>query len=338
MATAKKPSAAKKALVAKRRKAIREASKNKLPEFVKDNLRPLPVAEEKSIFQKARELPPMSEEEEERSLWIKKRDEQEEEKYQRYLKRCDEIRDEVIRQAGDDFLTIPIEGDPKRTEIRVPRAPFYQWALGRVARHLAPKWEPVAPSGMKLQLDDPYHTDWMLGAGLSLEDDYGFLSDTPINKATSQLRWEIMREHTSYEGVPFSHGKVAMVEGTVGKEILVVPDLRPFRQPEIVKAKAVLTNVGGALAHLAIIAREESIPMFMIPKATEKFPPGSYLHIYTKTGSVHLSEKPFKRWSEDDDTILPKRCANCDAEMEGTMLKGEKDDIFCDPCVDNDHD
>jgi hypothetical protein len=35
----------------------------------------------------------------------------------------------------------------------------------------------VLPSGMKMMNDNQYHSDWIIGAGLNLDDWYGYSSD-----------------------------------------------------------------------------------------------------------------------------------------------------------------
>ena len=35
-----------------------------------------------------------------------------------------------------------------------------------------PSWDCVSPTGIKMNMDDPYHTDWVLGAGLDIDESY----------------------------------------------------------------------------------------------------------------------------------------------------------------------
>lgn len=206
--------------------------------------------------------------------------------------RIEQFRAQVRKQAEEQGLP-PIvleleDGSPteKGTLLEVPRAPFMHWAL-RLTKlgHLAPPWKPVAPSGLKMPGDNVYHTDWILGAGLSM----GLSTyDSLEMKAAYRKMYEIVTEVTEFQSVVLSEGKGKAVEGTVGKDILVVPDAHPSRVPEMLKAKAVITEMGGMLMHLAIVARENKIAMFLMPGAVKKIPPGSLVFLDPKTGEVRI--------------------------------------------------
>lgn len=72
------------------------------------------------------------------------------------------------------------------------------------------------------------------------------------------------------QGIPASHGvakgKVKILRGSkdIGKlkdgEILVTKFTNPLFTPAILKASAIVTDIGGKLCHAAIIARELGIP------------------------------------------------------------------------------
>jgi hypothetical protein len=83
-----------------------------------------------------------------------------------------DIGEKVREQAGEDVF--PLELLDGRV-VQVPRAPFMHWALSRLPefpRDRLPPWTPVSHSGIKMQMDDPHHTDWVLGAGLTIEEGY----------------------------------------------------------------------------------------------------------------------------------------------------------------------
>jgi hypothetical protein len=83
-----------------------------------------------------------------------------------------EIGAKVREQAGEDVF--PLELLDGRV-VQVPRAPFMHWALSRLPefpRDRLPAWAPVSHSGIKMQMDDPHHTDWVLGAGLTVDEGY----------------------------------------------------------------------------------------------------------------------------------------------------------------------
>jgi phosphohistidine swiveling domain-containing protein len=68
-----------------------------------------------------------------------------------------------------------------------------------------------------------------------------------------------------------AHGDVS---GIVGEDIAVLPDMRPTREPEIANARGVVSEVGGPLAHLAIVCREHGKTMMVLPNACALLRPG----------------------------------------------------------------
>ena len=88
----------------------------------------------------------------------------------------------------------PLELLAGRT-VQVPLAPFTHWALRFLGDELdqddLPTWAPVSPSGIKMPCDNPYHTDWVLGAGLDPDDCYGSGSENindPAHEAAMLLQ------------------------------------------------------------------------------------------------------------------------------------------------------
>jgi hypothetical protein len=82
------------------------------------------------------------------------------------------IAKQVRDQAGDNTFVLTLKDG---REVQVPLAPFTHWALHRlpdIRKEALPEWTCVAPSGVKMELDNPYHTDWVLGAGLTIKEGY----------------------------------------------------------------------------------------------------------------------------------------------------------------------
>lgn len=194
-----------------------------------------------------------------------------------YRDQLEDIRRRVVEQAGDDTFELSVEGKT----LTVPRAPFEQWALGRTSlKHLAAPWECISPVGLKLPLDDPYHSDWLIGAGCDLNQVYS----GPINDAAFHELAELQERLGNFMcGVVVDGGPVS---GTIGKEIVVLPDLRPDFLEAMVHAKAVITETGGKLAHLAQVALEKSITILLVPDAISRFPEGTSVSLEPATGFI----------------------------------------------------
>ena len=176
--------------------------------------------------------------------------------------------------AGDGFLDLNLLDAEENTVslLKVPVGPFMRWVLQDIPEELGipmPTWQPVCPSGLKMVGDNPYHSDWVLGAGLPLENAYEI--DSPEQKAAWRKREDLLKKLCSFECVVLS-GKGSVFGEVVHPKpgervspgsIAVIPHAGPEYQLALESAcsegrGAVICEIGGKLAHLAIVSRELS--------------------------------------------------------------------------------
>src|SRR3989344_5177431 len=87
-------------------------------------------------------------------------------------------------------------------------------------------------------------------------------------------------------GTPTSGG---IVRGKVGTEILVTTMTTPADIPKIMKAKGIITEMGGILSHAAIVCRELKKPCITgVIGAVKKFKPGMMLEMNGGTGEIKI--------------------------------------------------
>jgi len=217
--------------------------------------------------------------------------------HQDFEKNHDEYRQEIILQAGDNWLTLGNIGDKV---IRIPQAPFENWCLWRGdGAHLALPWTAVCPSGLKMFGDDPYHTDFLIGGGFELDA----MDDS--NNELSQLVWDA-RHKLQEEKMGF---KVAVLCGTgqTGSlkavhpkkgeeckpdEVAIIPNAGPNYVAAAMTAGAVICEQGGAMAHLVTVSREKDVKIVRVEKARQIYPVGMHLEVDCSTGEVRV---PFNR-------------------------------------------
>lgn len=238
--------------------------------------------------------------------------------------------EKIRKQANDDFIEIKLpdgyvptmssgprsymlgDDDPEPVEnvtpssmfsngvLRVPRLPFECWCLWRThVAHLMPKWECISPSGLKMAMDDPYHTDWMLGADVHLRHSY----DASLKSVSLDMMRDVQRKYGKFEHAVIVGGPD--VEGIVGKAetpgaIMVLHDLRntPENNLAVGNASAIITENGGELAHVATVARENKIPVFRVPNAVKLFRVGTRLRLYPSQGKIHSNGT---QWFAEDE-------------------------------------
>jgi phosphohistidine swiveling domain-containing protein len=190
------------------------------------------------------------------------------------------------------YLELLVREDSGDRMVKVPAAPFLNWASRSTSMdtHSAlPKWPPVSPSGMKMGGDNPHHTDWWLGAGLPLRAAYDM--DHPVNKAAWRFATGLARgeghdcvrlagEGTVFGQVVFPKPNEAVPEGSIA----VVPYAGVDYEIAMLSAckggrGAVVSAVGGKLAHLATVGRETSCRVLVVDDAMTAFKEGQFVTI-----------------------------------------------------------
>jgi phosphohistidine swiveling domain-containing protein len=68
-----------------------------------------------------------------------------------------------------------------------------------------------------------------------------------------------------------AHGDVT---GVVGEDIVVIPNMDPEHTVAVLRARGVVAEVGGRLAHIAIVCREDRKTMMVLPDACSLLTPG----------------------------------------------------------------
>jgi phosphohistidine swiveling domain-containing protein len=210
-------------------------------------------------------------------------------------------RERILAQAGDDL--IELSWDEVRDEhdttvvkyvagsVRAPRAPFLHWMFHRDMRFTGriPPWKTICPSGWKMPLDNPYHTDWVVGAGLDPEDRDLVYHPSPIVEAAYKWAhdWREQFEEKSKMFVLVegrAHGRI--VHGKLNKavppgSIVVLPHLGPKYLKATIGAVGVIAEVGGETAHLAQVGRERALPMIRWEGALQDFAEGDEIMFNT---------------------------------------------------------
>jgi len=75
-------------------------------------------------------------------------------------------------------------------------------------------------------------------------------------------------------------------------DILVAPITNPLFTPAIIKASAIITDLGGALSHSAVVARELGIPAIVgTQKATKVLKDNMLITIDGKKGIIYAKTK-----------------------------------------------
>lgn len=202
--------------------------------------------------------------------------------------------------------------------VDVPKLPFVYWALrqrypGDSLEHFdIPNWTPICSSNAKMYNDNPYHTDWWVGAGFNVDMGYpedvyvrgydGFLVQlhqaalTEVGKLQSKyLRFQStsVGGNNSVSFVNVCHYEV--FKNDVSKvpvdAILILPNLSVEFEPAILKANkngkgGVVSQAGGPAAHLSVVGKEMDFPVFIDKNALKKFRWVQYMSLDGSKGTI----------------------------------------------------
>jgi phosphohistidine swiveling domain-containing protein len=219
------------------------------------------------------------------------------------LRRVADLRALILAQAGDDLIELAWEarGEVPAGKAMVPRAPFVLWAFARLKWYarLLPEWKTISPGGMKMAMDDPNHTDWVIGGGFDpLDRDlyWGGAKAEAADCLRSRLQDEFdTRERLQNEPVTtlVTGAKVTgvVVHGLPGKTpgpglVVVIPNLHSRYLWAVHGAAAVITEEGGEVAHLAQVAREQAVPVVRAERARERWSEGDVVEVDPETRTV----------------------------------------------------
>ena len=207
-------------------------------------------------------------------------------------------REQIVARAdamgAEGWLDLPpYQGHPG---LRVPRAPFLHWALARThGAHLAPSWHPVCPSGLKRGVDDdPYHTDWVVGASIAPDTAY----QPDIRDVSVHAMGEIQERMLGFKATVLAgRGRVSgrVVHPEEGQElahdeIAVIPTARPGYEAAVCTAAAVITGTGGELCHLANVAREGRGRIVRVVDCMTLYLQGIRVTVDCDAGTVEISD------------------------------------------------
>ncbi len=172
----------------------------------------------------------------------------------------------------------------------------------QTGHHLALPWKAVAPNGLRMGADDAYHNDWMIGAGI---DPYSWVigGGTPLNEAATELRGIIQAEKLNFKmtvlagaGTGAVYGKIVRIEpgekfdgrGEIGIIASAGPEYVFAAQEAVEKGYALITELGGSMAHLVTVFIGKPLRLARIKDAGTIYRNGDYATADFNKGFVQV--------------------------------------------------
>lgn len=201
---------------------------------------------------------------------------------------------------------------------RFPKRALLWYVFGnmRAMEDLLPEYEPFSPSGMKLQMDNRYHTDVMIGAGWDIEDrdmywdhdcdenialheaklamedefhslrEFGFtiLANTTNRKDFNCQVWDHEPKDNPNCSTNYHIDDVPAPKDRFDRlRAIVIPNASIQYDLAARNADVIITEVGGQLAHLAIVSRERGKILLRVDDAVKRFPYWTKLRVNLDT-------------------------------------------------------
>lgn len=214
------------------------------------------------------------------------------------------IRQQADKVGGFHTLMVPAASGALEP-LTVPRLPLLHWASGLLSRRgelgSLPAWDCVCPWGLKMQNDNPYHSDWWVGAGLASQHAYQL--DNPVMDAArdfaARLANDAGQDFLKLAGSGRVTGPVVFPkpdEPVPPGSIAVVSHAGVDYEMALLSAckeegGAVIAAVGGKLAHLATVSRETGARLLVVPDALTVFRPGEWVTVDLDNGQLYRHDK-----------------------------------------------
>ena len=208
----------------------------------------------------------------------------------------------AIAERGDTWLDFAYTYADVPYVLRYPRSLAARYALMKTpGRELAPAWEPVSAPDLKMDNDNPTHTDLWLALGFDLDGgEYDHASREC--SAVADLVAHLQKTLLAYELHVLTAAGKSAVSGIVaryddpeldskmrnGNVLVWVPHAGTEYAVLAAKSAAVLCDVGGRLAHLVIVGREQGIPVVRIPAGAPAVPFNVPVRLDLTTGTLSI--------------------------------------------------
>jgi phosphohistidine swiveling domain-containing protein len=204
---------------------------------------------------------------------------------------------------------------------QVPLAPLIVWAAGhlrsyqKVEAHI-PNWVPQNPSGLKVNMDDPTHTDWMLAAGLLDPNLWGKDLDTRMWQISEDLQVELTgaQLHVLAAGKSTASGIIKFcksAEDVDENTIAIVPNASVRYYEVALKAAATIVIEGGAMSHLAVNGLADKLFIVRISSAKASFKDGDHVTLDIEKGialktlaGTESTVHDYQDSSDPSDTVI----------------------------------
>lgn len=232
--------------------------------------------------------------------------EQEEQKYVNSLRQKLSL---AINERKTTLMTVSVHTNDQienreKKEFTFPR----EIAIGYVMYTLQKKfneaydiWKPVSPTGVKMQGDSPFHTDFWLALDFPFTEEaiYGVGAE---NGTHSSLFYRIAME-VLFTIEKEERNKFVFLSGNMNgkftgnvvfadnpkitdRDILVLPNANACHLEKALKAGCVVVETGGKMSHIVMVTKNDMLPIILIENAISKFK-------NTKTLTLNFTEKLF---------------------------------------------
>lgn len=206
------------------------------------------------------------------------------------------------RSMTDKFGWVELKDEKGSVLATVPRLPFMHWAFKETkGTDKLPRYKYVSSIGLKVDNDNPLHSDWMIGGGLDLKEDYSHKS--PIQAAANEAARKLQVEELDFECMVLASGNIVTghikhctidnADSVQAGDIVVIPKGSIDYQLHVQKAfegtaGGVITTIANRVAHLVKVSREQGITMIVKPDAFETLPDGSLVTLNPDNGTIRL--------------------------------------------------
>ena len=197
------------------------------------------------------------------------------------------------------FGTVNLLGKNGESIATAPKLPLICWATRYLYMEGTPVYKAVSPSGLRMNMDCRYHSDWLIASGVGLDKSsviYKKANEAALKWCREWLREMFSMEHHVLSSAEDVKGRLFFANESNASEvqegdIVVVPEGSVKYQLHLDRAckngkGGIITESGSSVVHLAKVCRERRIPVLRIPNAREILVEGLNVVLRSSKGKV----------------------------------------------------
>lgn len=198
-----------------------------------------------------------------------------------------------IEKENIEIIVLKFSIYDKEFEYKLPKNLAYAYVMSRYTKQYTTAvslWHPLSPMGLKMNGDDPYHSDLWIYLGFPMNEAELYGLDSTHNRIFYYLG-KAIHEHMTNKKDDFLflspifkgkfRGKIVDHNSNLitDQDILILPNANATYEKIARKAGLVIVEQGGQLSHIVLVSKEDMLPIILINNASSLYHVGEIIEV-----------------------------------------------------------